>query len=126
MKEKPDLRVLAGFIRNKIKAGQPASIMHKGVEIIITRAPFDRLLVATSAGEAIIIEAHQPISFHTFTRKGFRLQRASFLANTFQVLSDTIDMRRERAKHGETTKVLGGRKPPQARRSRNGYPQTGT
>ena len=126
MKEKPDLRVLAGFIRNKIKAGQPASITHKGVEIIITRAPFDRLLVATSAGEAVIIESHQPISFHTFARKGFRLQRASFLANAFQVLSDTTDMRRERAKHGETTKVIGGCKPPQARRSRNEHPQAGT
>lgn len=91
MSKSPDLRVLAGYVRNRLKRGETASFRAKGAEFFISRLPFDRLLVATDKGESAFIEARHRIDFHTFAAKGFRLQRAIFAARLFASIRAKTD-----------------------------------
>ena len=84
----PDLSVLAGYVRNRIKAGQSAQFMYAGrrVFIVPTTAFGDTLpgmLVAVAPGASIVVEPDTPLGTITFVAAGFRLHFAVFLVNLF-------------------------------------------
>jgi hypothetical protein len=87
----PDLRVLAGYVRNKVQKGQTATFMAHGrrVHIIphtLLTGELPGLLVASDRGESIWVTHDTPLNVITFQAGGFHLRRASLLCNLFKAI----------------------------------------
>lgn len=97
----PDLTTLAGYVRNRISTGQPATIVLEGRRVhIIPNAVLGQdlpgMLVASDRGESLWVEPKTNLGVTAFVAGGFTMSRARTLARLFQ----TIRERRNKSLRG--------------------------
>lgn len=88
--KEPDLRVLAGYVRNRLKDNQTAEFWVHGHRIFLIPMPQQSaLLVASERGESILLTGKEPIHTATFISGRFSLQRAAFLTRLIDAIRGT-------------------------------------
>jgi hypothetical protein len=96
----PDLTVLAGYVRNKLQAGQAATIIVKGRRVFIVPhtvlgGELPGVLVASEKGESLWVDPNTPLNWHMFVAGGFSLPRARIVAKTFSAIRGTSKKRKQ-------------------------------
>lgn len=101
----PDMRILAGFVRNKVSAGRTATFMLDKRRVhVIPHTVLDQeipgLLVCSDRGESLWIEPHSALNALRFQSGGFSLHRAKILVRLFTAIRGT----QKHASRGELSK----------------------
>lgn len=86
-----DYSVVAGHVRNRLRAGQATSLMidKRRVFFIPTGIFGDTLpavLVASEKRESLLVHPHTPLNRQAFVAGGFSLTRARTLASIFDAI----------------------------------------
>lgn len=86
-------RALAGFIRNKVRAGQTATFVLSGrrVHVIphtVLGQELPGMLVASDRGESLWVDPATPLNTALFMAGGFSTGRASALVRLFKQLAE--------------------------------------
>lgn len=116
-----DLRGLAGYVRNRLAAGEVAEFRAAGATFFIVMLPLRRVLVATDKGESFVVSDTTPVSIPTLVAGRFSLARAAYLCHLFRAMSGKVRTQGRAGKHGDGN----GRKQVgiEARAIRHGHAQ---
>ena len=95
MAEQPDITVLAGYVRNKLRAGRTATVVlaKRRVHIIphtTLGQDIPGLLVASDKGESLWVHPNTPLNAAMFSAGGFGLQRARLLTRVFNAIRGNL------------------------------------
>ena len=103
----PDLSVLAGYVRNRIRIGGTAIFWLHGTEIFVTPTGDGRLLIAASKGASVVLSPEDRNNAYTYQKGGFRLQQAAALTRMVDAIRGKLERAKsasqDRKQHGTRT-----------------------